>query len=80
MVGVHHLQNLQAVVTPRKDVSATHRATINSQPRIHQHAREIQDYGKVLHALPLELEESVRQEMTEQLNLLLADTMTLRDL
>ena len=65
---------------PRKDVSAKHQATINSQPRIHQHAREIQDYGKVLHALPLELEEPVRQEMTEQLNLLLADTMTLRDL
>jgi len=65
---------------PKKDVSATHQATLNAQPRIHQHAREIQDYGKVLHALPLELEEPVRLEMTEQLNLLLADTMTLRDL
>src|SRR5262249_40420916 len=32
------------------------------------------------HMLPLELEEPVRLEMTEQLNLLLADTMTLRDL
>jgi len=64
----------------RKDVSPTHQATINSQPRIHQNAGEIQVYGKVLHALPLELEEPVRQEMTEQLNLLLADTMTLRDL
>ena len=32
------------------------------------------------HALPLELEETVRLEMTEQLNQLLADTMTLRDL
>ena len=31
-------------------------------------------------ALPLELEEPVRLEMTEQLNQLLADTMTLRDL
>ena len=30
--------------------------------------------------LPLDLEEPVRLEMTEQLNLLLADTMTLRDL
>jgi starvation-inducible DNA-binding protein len=30
--------------------------------------------------LPLELEETVRLEMTEQLNQLLADTMTLRDL
>jgi starvation-inducible DNA-binding protein len=30
--------------------------------------------------LPLDLEEPIRLEMTEQLNLLLADTMTLRDL
>lgn len=50
------------------------------QPRVHQRARELQEYGKVLPALPLELEEPVREEMTEQLNLLLADTMTLRDL
>lgn len=53
---------------------------INAQPRLHQHAREIQAYGTVNHALPLELEEPVRLEMTEQLNQLLADTMTLRDL
>lgn len=53
---------------------------INSQPRIHQKAREIQEYGTVIHALPLELEEPVRLEMTERLNQLLADTMTLRDL
>src|SRR5579863_9627568 len=65
---------------PKKGSPSTSHSTINSQPRIHQRAREIQDYGKVLHALPLELEEPVRLEMTEQLNLLLADTMTLRDL
>jgi starvation-inducible DNA-binding protein len=65
---------------PKKDSPSSAQTTINSQPRIHQRAREIQDYGKVLHALPLELEEPVRQEMTDQLNLLLADTMTLRDL
>jgi starvation-inducible DNA-binding protein len=53
---------------------------ISSQPRIHQRAREIQEYGTVLPALPLELEEPVRLEMTEQLNQMLADTMTLRDL
>src|ERR1700732_364020 len=53
---------------------------LNAQPRIHQRAREIQEYGTVTHALPLELEEPVRLEMTEQLNQLLADTMTLRDL
>jgi len=64
----------------KKEVPAAHQTTINAQPRLHQHAREIQAYGTVSHALPLELEEPVRLEMTEQLNLLLADTMTLRDL
>ena len=53
---------------------------LNAQPRIHQRAREIQEYGTVTHALPLELDEPVRLEMTERLNQLLADTMTLRDL
>src|SRR3989454_3502301 len=42
--------------------------------------REIQRYGTVTYLLPLELEEPVRLEMTEQLNRVLADTMTLRDL
>jgi starvation-inducible DNA-binding protein len=50
------------------------------QPRLHQRAAELQAYGTVLPALPLDLEEPVRLEMTEQLNLLLADTMTIRDL
>ena len=54
--------------------------TLNAQPRFHQHAKEIQSYGTVTHNLPLELEEPVRLEMTEQLNQMLADTMTLRDL
>lgn len=62
---------------PKKEV-ASH--TLNSQPRIHQRAPEIQAYGTVSHALPLDLDEAVRLEMTEQLNQLLADTMTLRDL
>ncbi len=53
---------------------------INAQPRLHQKARQIQEYGTVTHALPLDLEEPVRLEMTEHLNQLLADTMTLRDL
>ncbi len=53
---------------------------INAQPRLHQRGPEIQPYGTVTHLLPLELEEPVRLEMTEQLNQLLADTMTLRDL
>jgi starvation-inducible DNA-binding protein len=52
----------------------------SAQPRLHQRAGEVQAYGTVLPALPLDLEEPVRLEMTEQLNLLLADTMCIRDL
>ena len=64
---------------PKKE-SAQRQTTINAQPRTHQRAAEIQSYGTVSHALPIELDEAVRLEMTEQLNQLLADTMTLRDL
>jgi starvation-inducible DNA-binding protein len=64
----------------KKQIGSTANERISSQPRFHQHAREIQKYGTVSHMLPLELEEPVRLEMTEQLNQLLADTMTLRDL
>src|SRR6202451_3449417 len=53
---------------------------VSAQPRIRQRAPEIQSYGTVTHALPLDREEPVRLEMTEQLNQLLADSMTLRDL
>lgn len=54
--------------------------TISAQPRLHQRAGELQRFGTVSYLLPLELEESVRLEMTAQLNQLLADTLTLRDL
>jgi starvation-inducible DNA-binding protein len=68
----------------RKDSNAKaparERGNLNAQPRLHQRAAEIQAYGTVSHMLPLDLEEPVRLEMTEQLNLMLADTMTLRDL
>ena len=53
---------------------------ISAQPHLHQKAAEIQAYGTVNHLLPLDLEEPVRLEITSQLNRLLADTMTLRDL
>ena len=62
----------------KKAVSGNHRVTAN--PRFHQRGPEIQEYGTVRFAMPLELEEPVRLEMTERLNQLLADTMTLRDL
>ena len=64
----------------KKQIDADTTRKISAQPRLHQRAREIQEYGTVSHILPLELEEPVRLEMTAQLNQLLADTMTLRDL
>jgi starvation-inducible DNA-binding protein len=63
-----------------KQKDERHTEKVSAQPYFHQAAREIQPYGTVSHLLPLGLEEPVRLEMTEQLNLLLADTMTLRDL
>ena len=56
------------------------RLRVSAQPRLHQHGVEIQPYGTVRHALPLDLEEVVRLEVTERLNQLLADSITLRDL
>jgi len=64
----------------KKPTDTKTRQNLSAQPRLHQRAAEIQAYGTVSHALPLELEEPVRLELTEQLNQLLADTMTLRDL
>ncbi len=52
----------------------------SAQPRYHQSARELQAFGTVTSVMPLQLEEPIRLEMTERLNQLLADTMTLRDL
>src|SRR5712671_5283756 len=64
---------------PKKSSSGNH-AVLNAEPRVHQRGREIQQYGTVTHAFHLQLEEPVRLEMTEQLNQLLADSMSLRDL
>ena len=64
---------------PKKPISGnSHKPS--AQPRYHQSARELQAYGTVTSVMPLQLEEPVRLEMTEQLNQLLADTITLRDL
>ncbi len=64
----------------KTDSNGNRTTTVSAQPRFHQKAREIQPYGTVTHALPLDLEEPIRLEMTEQLNQMLADTITLRDL
>src|SRR5438045_699765 len=59
----------------KKESVPANRGRISAQPRLHQRAREIQTYGTVEHLLPLELEEPVRLEMTEQLNQLRAQTI-----
>ena len=63
-----------------KKPSSNNSHRVSAQPRFHQSARELQAFGTVTSMQPLQLEEPVRLEMTEQLNQLLADTMTLRDL
>jgi starvation-inducible DNA-binding protein len=48
-------------------------------PVLHQHAHELQPYGHLI-KMPIALAHSACKESVEQLNQLLADTMTLRDL
>jgi starvation-inducible DNA-binding protein len=50
-----------------------------SEPLLHQKEREIQPYGKMI-TMPIALDENVRAQSAENLNQLLADTMTLRDM
>ena len=63
-----------------KKPSSSNSNKASAQPRYHQSARELQAFGTVTSVLPLQLEEPIRLEMTEHLNQLLADTITLRDL
>jgi starvation-inducible DNA-binding protein len=51
----------------------------HASPLVHQHAHEIQPYGHLI-KVPIALSHSACKESVEQLNQLLADTMTLRDL
>ena len=50
-----------------------------SEPLVHQHAREIQPFGRIA-KLPIALDENACLSSIELLNQILADTMTLRDL
>jgi starvation-inducible DNA-binding protein len=50
-----------------------------ARPILHQKAKEIQPYGKIT-PMPIALDEEVRAESVGNLNQLLADTMTIRDM
>jgi len=49
-------------------------------PKWHAHAKEIQKFGTVIEDMPHRLDAKVRQDMVKQLNQLLADSITLRDM
>src|SRR5262247_1652665 len=54
-------------------------AVKSAEPLVHQHAPEIQAYGHTIR-MPIALSENACQEGIENLNQVLADTITLRDL
>jgi starvation-inducible DNA-binding protein len=49
-------------------------------PKWKQKAKEIQKFGTVIKSLPIGLDETIRLQMVEILNQILADTITMRDL
>jgi len=49
-------------------------------PHWHAHAKEIQKFGTVIADMPHRLSEKVRAEMVEKLNLLLANSIQIRDM
>ena len=63
-------------MTKATDVDAVLKA---AEPLVHQHALEIQAFGHTIR-MPIALSENVCKESVENLNQLLADTITLRDL
>jgi starvation-inducible DNA-binding protein len=66
------LEAIMKTSTPRK-------VARSAAPLTDQHAREIQAFGSVVR-MPIALAEGIRRTSAENLNQLLADTMTLRDL
>src|SRR5579859_1825465 len=64
---------------PKDSKTNNQAGTERSRPILHQHAHEIQPYGKIA-KLPIALDEATCAESVENLNQVLADTITLRDM
>ncbi len=63
------------------DEKATdHKGTDMMTPHARQHAKVVQKFGTVIPRLSLGLGAEIREQITAKLNVLLADTLTLRDL
>jgi starvation-inducible DNA-binding protein len=56
------------------------KGTDHITPHWRQNAKEIQKFGTVIKDLPIGIDEEARQQVCERLNVLLADTASLRDL
>lgn len=65
--------------TALKEVTSTDKID-RITPHWHQSAKEIQKFGTVISDMPIGLDEAARLEITKRLNVLLADTSSLRDL
>src|SRR5580693_1417495 len=71
-------------MSPKKRENGSHynqmeEGAQRAKPVLHQHAREIQPYGKIA-KLPIALDETACESSIANLNQILADTMTLRDM
>src|SRR5579863_2056088 len=64
---------------PKDSRTNNQAGTERSRPILHQHAHEIQPYGKIA-KLPIALDEATCAQSVENLNQVLADTITLRDM
>ena len=65
--------------TAVKEITTTNKID-HITPHWHQTAKEIQKFGTVISDMPIGINEDARLEVTERLNVLLADTASLRDL
>ncbi len=72
----------KTIMKPRKEsqLETPNLTSDRAQPVLHQRARETQSYNTVTPRLPLGLSVEKREEVVKQLNQILADTMTMRDL
>src|SRR6266478_98928 len=66
-------------VNSRSRYSQLEAGTERAKPVLHEHAREIQPYNKIA-KLPIALDEATCEASVANLNQILADTMTLRDM
>ena len=66
-------------VNSRSRYSQLEAGTERAKPVLHEHAREIQPYNKIA-KLPIALDETICEASVANLNQILADTMTLRDM